>query len=53
MFLFTGKNVSANVFRSSYVSYVNSEAIKNGKQLTVKEKEKIAYRMWSSRTLTH
>ena len=49
MFLFTGKMVSVNVFRSSYVSYMNSEAIKNGKQLTVKEKEKIAYRMRTSR----
>ena len=28
---------------------MKSEAIKNGKQLTVKEKEKIAYRMRSSR----
>jgi len=28
---------------------VNSEAIKNGRQLTVKEKEKIAYRMRTSR----
>ena len=51
MFQFTGKNVSVNVFRSSYVSYMNSEAIKNGKQLTVKEKEKIAYRMRSSKSI--
>jgi len=49
MFAFTGKSVSVNTFRSSYVSYVNSEAIKNGRQLTVKEKEKIAYRMRTSR----
>ena len=41
--------VSVNTFRSSYVSYVNREAIKNGRQLSVKEKEKIAYRMRTSR----
>ena len=35
--------------RSSYVSYENSEAIRNGKQLTVNQKEKIAERMRSSR----
>jgi hypothetical protein len=35
--------------RSSYVSYENSEAIRNGKQLTVKQKEKMAERMRSSR----
>ena len=40
--------VSVNTFRSFYVSYVNREAIKNGKQLTMKQKEKIAYRMRTS-----
>ena len=49
MFQYTGKMVSVNVFRSSYVSYMNSEAIRSGKQLTVREKEKIAYRMRTSR----
>lgn len=49
IFSYTGKSVSVNTFRSSYVSYANSEAIKNGKQLTVREKEKIAYRMRTSR----
>ena len=49
IFSYTGKMVSVNTFRSSYVSYVNREAIKNGRQLTVKEKEKIAYRMRTSR----
>jgi hypothetical protein len=34
--------VGINALRSSYVSYRNSEAIKNGKQLSVKDKEKIA-----------
>ncbi|MFN9942263.1 MAG: hypothetical protein ACK56I_22595, partial [bacterium] len=38
-----------NTFRSSYVTYINSEAIKNGRQLTVKEKEKVAYKMRTSR----
>ena len=49
IFSFTGKSVSVNSLRSSYVSYMNSEAIKNGKQLSVKQKEKIAYRMRTSR----
>jgi len=49
IFSYTGKMVSVNTFRSSYVSYVNREAIKNGRQLSVKEKEKIAYRMRTSR----
>ncbi len=35
--------------RSSYVSYENSKAIKNRKQLTVKQKGKIAERMRTSR----
>ena len=49
IFSFTGKNVSVNTFRSSYISWVNSEAIKNGKQMTIKDKEKLAYRMRTSR----
>lgn len=49
LFLFTGKSVSVNSLRSSYVSYMNSEAINTGKQLSVNQKEKIAYRMRTSR----
>ena len=49
IFSFTGKRVGINALRSSYVSYRNSEAIKNGKQLSVKDKEKIAIKMRSSR----
>ena len=49
IFSYTGKRVGINALRSSYVSYQNSEAIRNGKQLTVKQKEKIAERMRSSR----
>ncbi len=40
IFSYTGKRVGINALRSSYVSYMNSEVIKNGKQLTVKQKEK-------------
>ena len=49
LFSFTGKTVGINALRSSYVSYQNSEAIKNGKQLTVNQKEKIAQKMRTSR----
>ena len=49
IFSYTGKRVGINALRSSYVSYKNSEAIRNGKQLTVKQKEKMAERMRSSR----
>ena len=49
LFSHTGKSVSVNSLRSSYVSYMNSEAIKKGKQLTVNQKEKIAYKMRTSR----
>jgi len=42
LFTDTGKSVSVNSLRSSYVSFMNSEAIKNGKQLSVKQKENIA-----------
>ena len=50
IFSYTGKRVGVNALRSSYVSYANSEAIRNGKQLTVNQKEKIAYKMRTSRT---
>jgi hypothetical protein len=43
------KNISVNSLRSSYVSYMNSEAVKKGTLLTVNEKEKIAKRMRTSR----
>ena len=49
IFNYTGKKVGINALRSSYVSYMNSEAIRNGKQLTVNQKDKIAERMRSSR----
>ena len=49
IFDYTGKKVGINALRSSYVSYMNSEAIRNGKQLTVNQKDKIAERMRSSR----
>ena len=49
LFAFTGKMVSVNSLRSSYVSYRNSEAIKNGRQLTVNDKKEIAERMRTSR----
>jgi hypothetical protein len=49
IFKYTEKRVGVNALRSSYVSYMNSEAIKNGKQLNVKQKDKIAERMRSSR----
>jgi hypothetical protein len=49
IFNYTGKKVGINSLRSSYVSFKNSEAIKNGKQLTVNQKDKIAEKMRSSR----
>jgi len=49
IFNYTGKKVGINALRSSYVSYMNSEAIRNGKQLTVNQKDKIAEKMRSSR----
>ena len=49
IFNYTGKKVGINALRSSYVAYMNSEAIRNGKQLTVNQKDKIAERMRSSR----
>ena len=49
IFNYTGKKVGINALRSSYVSYKNSEAIRNGKQLTVNQKDKIAEKMRSSR----
>ena len=42
-------SISVNSLRSSFVSYANMEALKQGKLLTVNEKEKIAKRMRSSR----
>lgn len=48
MFAFTGQMVSVNTFRSSYYSYINREAIRKGKQLTMKRKEDIAKRMRTS-----
>jgi hypothetical protein len=48
-FSYEGKRVGINALRSSYVSYMNSEATKNGKQLTVKQKETMAEKMRSSR----
>ena len=49
IFSYTEKRVGINALRSSYVSFRDSEAIKNGKQLSVKDKEKIAIKMRSSR----
>ena len=50
IFHYTGRRrVDIIALRRSYVSYRNSEAIKNGKQLSVKDKEKIAIKMLSSR----
>ena len=49
IFNYTGKKVGINALRSSYVSFMNSEAIRNGKQLTVNQKDKIAEKMRSSR----
>ena len=49
LFYFTGKNVSVNSLRSSYVSYMVHQGLVRGKLLSVKEKEKIAKRMRSSR----
>ena len=51
IFNYTGKKVGINALRSSYVSFENSEAIRNGKQLTVKQKEKMAEKMRSSRKM--
>ena len=48
LFAFTGKMVSVNTFRSSYVSYMNREALKKGRLLTMNQKEKIAERMRTS-----
>lgn len=48
-FVSTGKKVSVNSLRSSYASYLNSEAIKNGRQLTTAQKDKLAHRMRTSR----
>ena len=49
LFWHTGKNVSVNSLRSSYVSYMVHQGMVKGKLLTVKEKNKIAEKMRSSR----
>ena len=49
IFSYTGKKVGVNSLRSSYVSSKNSEAIQNGKQLSVNQKEKLAHIMRTSR----
>ena len=49
LFAFTGKSVSINSLRSSYVSYMVHQAMVKGKLLSVKEKNKIAEKMRSSR----
>ena len=49
LFAFTGKRVSVNSLRSSYVSYMVHQAMVKGKLLSVKEKNKIAEKMRSSR----
>ena len=49
LFSHTGKNVSVNSLRSSYVSYMVHQGMLKGKLLSVKEKNKIAERMRSSR----
>ena len=48
-FVSTKRKVSVNSLRSSYVSYLNSEAISRGRQLSVAQKDKIAHRMRTSR----
>jgi hypothetical protein len=48
IFASTKKRIGVNSLRSSYVSFRNSEAIKNGKQLTKKDKLHIAHRMRTS-----
>ena len=49
IFRYTGKRVGINALRSSYVSSVNHDMIRMGKQLSVNMKEKLAYRMRTSR----
>ena len=49
LFAFTGKRVSVNSLRSSYVCYMVHQAMVKGKLLSVKEKNKIAEKMRSSR----
>ena len=49
LFSHTGKNVSVNSLRSSYVSHMVHQGMIKGKLLSVKEKNKIADRMRSSR----
>jgi hypothetical protein len=49
LFKFTGKSVSVNSLRSSYVSYMVHQAMVKGRLLSVKDKNKIAEKMRSSR----
>ena len=49
LFYFTGKNVSVNSLRSSYVSYMVHQGLLRGKLLSVKEKENMAKKMRTSR----
>ena len=49
IFRYTGKQVGINALRSSYVSQVNHDTIRKGGQLSVNMKEKLAYRMRTSR----
>ena len=49
IFRYTGKRVGINALRSSYISSVNHDIIRAGGQLSVNMKEKIAYRMRTSR----
>ena len=49
LFHFTGKSVSVNSLRSSYVSYMVQQGYMRGKLLSVKDKENMAKRMRTSR----
>jgi len=49
LFAFTGKRVSVNSLRSSYVSYMVHQAMLKGRLLSVKDKNKIAEKTRSSR----
>ena len=49
IFRYTGKQVGINALRSSYISTINHNLVLNGQQMTVNMKEKLAYRMRTSR----
>jgi hypothetical protein len=49
IFRYTGKQVGINALHSSYVSQLNHDMIRSGGQLSVNMKEKLAYRMRTSR----